>query len=116
MLRGASPKRQREFEKLEHQFKKEHRYPNREEEVAARIVNKQRKMFGETKDEKQKEIEGSSPDRKLPIRGYQRLTIPQIISRLNSLSPSEVRTIRTFELHHKNRRGVMVRLNNQLHA
>jgi hypothetical protein len=42
MPKGSSPKREQEFEKLEAEFKKEHRYPGREEQVAARIVNKQR--------------------------------------------------------------------------
>ncbi|WP_323140941.1 hypothetical protein [Massilia phyllosphaerae] len=49
MPRGASPKREKEFKKLETEFKKEHRYPGREEEVASRIVNKQRAEHGETK-------------------------------------------------------------------
>lgn len=52
MPRGASPKREGEYKKLESKFKKEHRYPGREDEVAARIVNKQRKEHGETKDSK----------------------------------------------------------------
>lgn len=116
MLRGANPKRQHEFEKLERQFKDEHRYPGREEEVAARIVNKQRRMAGETKDEGQKNIEGDATNDRLPIKGYPRLTLPQIVSRLDSLSASEIRKIRTYEMNHKNRRGVMVRLNRQLHA
>lgn len=47
MPKGASPKREREFKELESEFKKEHRYPGREEEVAARIVNKQRAQHGE---------------------------------------------------------------------
>ncbi len=50
MPTGSSPKREREFKELEDKFKKEHRYPGREEEVAARIVNKQRAEHGETKD------------------------------------------------------------------
>jgi hypothetical protein len=50
MPRGSSPKREHEYDKLKTEFKKEHRYPGREEEVAARIVNKQRKKAGETKD------------------------------------------------------------------
>lgn len=50
MPRGSSLKREREYEKLKEEFKKDHRYPGREEEVAARIVNKQRKEAGETKD------------------------------------------------------------------
>lgn len=49
MPRGASLKREREYQALKTEFKKEHRYVGREEEVAARIVNKQRKNAGETK-------------------------------------------------------------------
>lgn len=50
MPAGSSPKREREYKKLVKEFHESHRYPNREEEVAARIVNKQRKEHGETKD------------------------------------------------------------------
>ena len=49
MPKGASPKREREYNELKGEFKKEHRYPGREEEVASRIVNKQRAEHGETK-------------------------------------------------------------------
>jgi hypothetical protein len=49
MPRGASPKREREYKKIEKKFEKEGRYQGREEEVAARIVNKQRAKAGETK-------------------------------------------------------------------
>lgn len=49
MPRGASPKREREYQELKGKFKKSGRYPGREEEVAARIVNKQRTEHGETK-------------------------------------------------------------------
>ncbi|WP_374358120.1 hypothetical protein [Pseudoduganella danionis] len=49
MPTGASPKREREYRMLERKFKQEGRYPGREEEVAARIVNKQRAAMGETK-------------------------------------------------------------------
>lgn len=52
MPRGASPKREREYQELKEEFKEEHRYPGREEEVAARIVNKQRRQKGETKAQK----------------------------------------------------------------
>lgn len=52
MPRGASPKREREYQELKQEFKQEHRYPGREEEVAARIVNKQRREHGETKAQK----------------------------------------------------------------
>ncbi|MES2128207.1 MAG: hypothetical protein V4463_13125 [Pseudomonadota bacterium] len=46
---GASPKREREYKELKGEFKKEGRYKGREDEVAARIVNKQRAEHGETK-------------------------------------------------------------------
>jgi hypothetical protein len=42
MPRGASPKRERQYKKIEQKLEKEGRYKGREEEVAARIVNKQR--------------------------------------------------------------------------
>jgi hypothetical protein len=47
MPRGVSPKREREYEKIEKKFEKEGRYKGREKEVAARIVNKQRAKSGE---------------------------------------------------------------------
>jgi hypothetical protein len=49
MPRGASPKREREYKEIEKKFEKEGRYKGREEEVASRIVNKQRAKAGETK-------------------------------------------------------------------
>ena len=49
MPRGLSQKREREYKKIEKKFEKEGRYKGREEEVAARIVNKQRAQAGETK-------------------------------------------------------------------
>jgi hypothetical protein len=49
MPAGANRKREREYQELDDEFKKEHRYPGREEEVAARIVNMQRAAAGETK-------------------------------------------------------------------
>lgn len=49
---GSSSKREREYKKLVKEFHETNRYSGREEEVAARIVNKQRKEHGETKDQK----------------------------------------------------------------
>lgn len=110
MPRGASPKREREYEELKSSFKKEHRYPGREEEVAARIVNKQRAQYGETKGEKEKDRRGQSPDRNLPIENYQHLTIPQIKSKVQSLNASDKRRIRSYEEKHKHRKGVLAML------
>ncbi len=114
MPRGASPKREREYKKLESRFKQEGRYKGREEEVAARIVNKQRKQYGETKGEKQKDKEGKSPDRNLPISSYQHKTVPQISRELSSLSRKEVQQIKSYERSHKNRKTLVERLESAL--
>jgi hypothetical protein len=54
MPRGASPKRERQYKKIEQKLEREGRYKGREEEVAARIVNKQRAKSDETKGTKKK--------------------------------------------------------------
>lgn len=110
MPAGASPKREGEYKKLEHRFKQEGRYRGREEEVAARIVNKQRSQYGETREEKQKDKEGRSPDRGLPIKDYQTLTIPQIRGQLDALSRKDIEKIRSYESAHKNRKGLLAAL------
>lgn len=107
MPRGASPKREREYEELKDKFEESGRYPGREEEVAARIVNKQRARYGETKGEKQKDRQGKSPDRGLPIMNYQHLTIPQVSSKLSSLSRRDLQRVEEYEKKHKNRKGVI---------
>jgi len=107
MPRGASPKREREYKELERKFEKEGRYRGREEEVAARIVNKQRKQFGETKAAKAKDRAGASPDRKLPIDDYEHLTVPQIRRQVDSLTAAQRRKVLDFESRHKNRKGVV---------
>lgn len=114
MPRGVSPKREREYRKLERKFEKEHRYPGREEEVAARIVNKQRKLFGETKDELAKDARGQSPDRNLPLPDYQKLTIRQVEQKMESLSSAELRKIRAYELDHKHRKGLLTKIERRL--
>lgn len=116
MPRGASPKREREYRKLEHRFEQEHRYPGREKEVAARIVNKQRKMYGETRDEKAKDARNESPDRNLPFPDFQKMTIRQVEHRMESLSASEVRKIRSYETRHKNRKGLLAKIDRRLSA
>ncbi len=107
MPRGASPKREREYNELKSRFKKEHRYPGRADEVAARIVNKQRSQYGETKEEKAKDKAGKSPDRALPIGDYQHLTAPQITKRLGRLSPPQLKRVKSYELSHKHRKGIL---------
>ncbi len=116
MPRGASPKREREYEELKSKFKKSGRYKGREKEVASRIVNKQRAQFGETKTEKRKDREGKSPDRGLPIKDYQHLTSSQVSIRLASASRSDIRRIQSYERTHKNRKTVLGAIEKKLHG
>src|SRR3954471_15541430 len=110
MPRGASPKREREYEELKNNFQKSGRYKGRAKEVAARIVNKQRAQYGETKGEKQKDREGKSPDRNLPLDQYQHLTISQIGSKLEGLSKADLRKVEKCERAHKNRKGAIAQI------
>jgi hypothetical protein len=52
----------------------------------------------------------------LPIDGYDELTVPQIVAHLVSLNPAELRQIRTYEKRHKNRAGVLSRIEGALRA
>ncbi len=115
MPRGSSAKREREYENLKKKFQRSGRYKGRADEVAARIVNKQRSQYGETKAARAQEARGNSEDKDLPIRNYRRLTIPQIKSRLKRLSDSDIKKIRTYEKNHKNRKTLLQSLNQQLH-
>lgn len=107
MPRGASPKREREYEDLKERFKEEGRYKGREEEVASRIVNKQRAMYGETKQAKEEEREGRSPDKNLPIKGYRHLTEPQIEAKADKLSKKDIDKVEEYEKKHKKRKTVI---------
>lgn len=114
MPRGASPKREREYNELKERFKKEDRYEGREAEVAARIVNKQRSQYGETKGEKQKDRAGASPDRDLPIKNYQHLTANEVGNRLSRLSKQQLQQVKRYESKHKHRKTVLGKLDRQL--
>jgi len=116
MPRGASAKREREYETLKQEFKEEGRYKGREEEVAARIVNKQRREYGETKAAKAKDRTGRSPDRGLAIADYEQLTVPEIARELDELDRGELREIRRYEEHHKARKGVLTAVDRKLAA
>ena len=50
----------------------------------------------------------------LPIDGYDGLTVPQIQARLLSLTAAELRQLRTYEKRHKNRAGVLSRIEGAL--
>lgn len=111
MPRGANPKREREYRKLERQFEREHRYPGREQEVAARIVNKQRRQYGETKEAHERDAERPSP-----LPDYQKLTIRQVERKMEDLSAAEIRKIRTYEAQHKNRKVLLAKIDRRLAA
>ncbi|WP_215404252.1 hypothetical protein [Janthinobacterium sp. JC611] len=108
---GASPRREREFKQLEKEFKQEGRYPGREEEVAARIVNKQRAQAGETRAAPERKKASSpasdAPASDLPIAGYQHLTVAQIRDRLGGLSDAQRQRLHAYEVAHKKRKGVL---------
>lgn len=110
MPRGADPKREREYEELAEEFKEEGRYKGREEEVAARIVNKQRALHGETKGEQQQEHEGKAPDRDLPLDNYDHLTVARVAPKLGSLSDQQVRQIADYERAHNNRTTLLEKI------
>jgi hypothetical protein len=107
MPRGASPKREREYETLKGRFEKSGRYGGRAEEVAARIVNKQRAQYGETKSEKAKDRQGRSPDRDLPIPRYQHLAVAEIKEKISNLSKRDRDKIRKYEESHKHRKTLL---------
>jgi len=50
----------------------------------------------------------------LPVEGYDNLTVPQIVAHLVSLNPAELRQLRTYEKRHKNRAGVLTRIEGAL--
>ncbi len=116
MPRGASAKREREYRELKHEFKEEGRYKGREEEVAARIVNKQRSRFGETKSEKRKDRRGKSPDRNLPIKNYQHKTVDQVERAIANCSRSELQQIERYEKQHKNRKTLLETIHGRMNG
>ncbi len=114
MPRGASPKREREYEELVDEFHKEHRYEGREEEVASRIVNKQRVQHGETKEAKEQDRNHRSPDKNLPIKNFDALDVDEVTARLDNLSKHDLQTIRRYEEHHNGRKTLIEQLDRRL--
>lgn len=109
---GASPARKEEYERLVERFEEEGRYGGREEEVAARIVNKQRREFGETRETEDPDQRGQAPN--LPIAGYQRLTVPEIIRQAGSLSIDQLREVKDYEKSHRRRKTLLTKLERML--
>jgi hypothetical protein len=107
MPRGASPKREREYEELKEKFHESGRYKGREEEVASRIVNKHRAEYGETKEDKKQEREGTDADRNLPIKKYREKTISELKPKLEKLSSKQLNRVESYERKSKDRKGVV---------
>ena len=107
MSRGVSAERERVFVELKEEFKHKGRYRGREEEVAARIVNKQRTQFGETQAAQEKDRKSQSPDRYLPLKNYDGLTVAEILNRLGPLSAENRHRIYTYEVKHRNRKTLI---------
>lgn len=116
MPRGSDAKREREYEELKDEFHDEGRYKGREDEVAARIVNKQRAEQGETKSARAKDQHGQSPDRNLPIENYDHLTVDEVTAKLDDLSRDEVKKIKAYEQKHKDRKTLLEQLDRRLQS
>jgi hypothetical protein len=114
MPRGADAKREREYEELKEKFAESGRYGDRGPQVAARIVNKQRAEYGETKGEQKEEKQGESPDRDLPLDHYRHLTIHQLEPRLKSLSNGDLKKIKSYEEKHKDRKGALAAIESEM--
>lgn len=54
--------------------------------------------------------------RELPIENYKNLTIPEIVERIPSLSPDELREIQDYERTHRRRKTLLVRLERHLRS
>ncbi|HKY77271.1 MAG TPA: hypothetical protein VJS45_14085, partial [Acidimicrobiia bacterium] len=50
----------------------------------------------------------------LPIEDYDNLNVAQIVARLMTLNQAELRQVRTYEKRHKNRAGVLTRIDGAL--
>jgi hypothetical protein len=114
MPRGTDPGREKEYGKLVDEFHDQHRYAGREEEVASRIINKQRAEHGETKAAVQEDKEGESPDRNLPIKNYDRLDVDSVVGQLDDLSHEQLRLVKTYEQAHNNRVSLKDELDRRL--
>ena len=68
MPRGASPKRERQYQHIKQSAKKSGRYGGRAEEVAARTVNKIRRKKGETKSQQSRARKSTSRSRPAKAR------------------------------------------------
>ena len=109
-----SEKRERETDELVEEFHDENRYQGREEEVAARIVNKQRAQQSETKPARAQDQAGTSPDENLPVERYDHLTVDEISGKLDDLSDDKIKRIEKYEKQHRNRKTLLENIERRL--
>ena len=114
MPRGANPKREREYPELEEEFEPEGRSEGREEEVAARIVNKQRARYAEGKAAPSRERHGEAPDRGVPIAGFEQLTVREATRRLDGLTHPQLRAVEHHERSNKNRKSLLAQIERRI--
>jgi hypothetical protein len=114
MSRGASAKREREYDEPKSELECEGRYPAREDEVAARVVSIQRLEPGETKEAQRGGRGRPSAQRPLPIAGYEHLTVAEVVRQIRRLTPSEIRRVGEHERIHKNRASLLRTLDRAL--
>ena len=103
MPRGASPKRERQYQHIKQSAKKSGRYGGRAEEVAARTVNKIRREKGETKSTRSRAKKSSSTSRSTKARSAKPRSTR---SRTRTRKSSTTRARRSSPRSSKSRAGV----------
>jgi general stress protein YciG len=88
MPRGASPKRERQYEHIKQSARKSGRYGGRAEEVAARTVNKIRREKGETQSQRSRSKKSSSKSGSRTIRSTKSRTARSRPTKSRSKSPA----------------------------
>lgn len=106
----ASTKRKRAYEYLNERFHEEGCDRGCGKEIASRIANKQRKMCGEAKNQKQDQKRDGTADRGLPIRGCRHLMAVRVKPRPANLSRPDVKRVAAYERGHDNRKMLLEEL------
>lgn len=73
----------------------------------------------ESADDHRRETAAADPYNRggdLPLEDYKRLTVPQILERVDTMSPEEMRAVQRYEESHRRRKTLLVRLERRLRA
>ena len=73
-------------------------------DLAAELFRLGRQQTDELLDRARRSV-GAAPA--FPIEGYDELTVAQVATRLDGLSPPQLRRVRDYERAHANRKGVL---------